>query len=573
MQTDRQFLDRQTILNFDNDKKINNMKKLLFLFILTLTVQHSILAQCNSGSITVATNTVITGSCIITGDLTILNGATLNVDLTGVTADTFVVRGNILLQGNAVLWVHADSGSTGEQFIVSNSYSSQRTITTKDSSKIILEYIEFRTQEGNLSSAASIYMNYDAENSSTLFINRSWLDRQKAWLLCTMKNKSTLIGYEPNGVPTEIYLQDTAQIILHGANTDVGLWLNFESITDTLNLPDQTLPFFNWQIGRGFGGLTTQWYLEVDTAKSGFGVQIFPSTQMVINGIGLPATGELTVALFFANSTDTIENLAVGLQNTTVANGRVTLNNVSLHPVAWQLYALMNENLYVKNSIVNEIGIVGPSNVIVDSSLLQLAVLTAQGIGGSTMTINNSEIWNQAIVASNNSSITLNNCNVTGSAFSTTDTLSDITVNGGCFFQNPSGCTQNTMINISTGQPYCNPFIPPGFPQNLSPATVTFNGVNNSCVTAVENINDNIQQIRIYPNPFSSLTTIQTDKVFKGATLTVYNLYGQAVKQMDNLAGQTIIFHRDNLPSGLYFIRLTEENKTIAVDKLVIADK
>jgi hypothetical protein len=30
------------------------MKKLLSLFVLTLTVQHSVLAQCNSGSYTVA---------------------------------------------------------------------------------------------------------------------------------------------------------------------------------------------------------------------------------------------------------------------------------------------------------------------------------------------------------------------------------------------------------------------------------------------------------------------------------------------------------------------------------------
>ena len=76
----------------------------------------------------------------------------------------------------------------------------------------------------------------------------------------------------------------------------------------------------------------------------------------------------------------------------------------------------------------------------------------------------------------------------------------------------------------------------------------------------------------IFPNPFSSETTLRTDIFFKETTLTVYNYFGQTVKQIDNLAGRTIIFHQDNLPSGLYFIRLTQDNKVIAADKLVITD-
>lgn len=80
-------------------------------------------------------------------------------------------------------------------------------------------------------------------------------------------------------------------------------------------------------------------------------------------------------------------------------------------------------------------------------------------------------------------------------------------------------------------------------------------------------------EIKIYPNPFYSSTTLQTDKPLKNASLTVYNSFGQTVKQIDNLAGQTIVFYRDNLPSGLYFVRLKEENKIIAADKLVITDQ
>ena len=79
--------------------------------------------------------------------------------------------------------------------------------------------------------------------------------------------------------------------------------------------------------------------------------------------------------------------------------------------------------------------------------------------------------------------------------------------------------------------------------------------------------------ISLYPNPFSSTTTLQTDNFLKDATLIFYNTFGQQVKQIKNISGQTVALFRDNLPSGLYFIRLTQDNKVIASDKLVITDR
>ncbi len=195
-----------------------------------------------------------------------------------------------------------------------------------------------------------------------------------------------------------MYLEDSAQVELHGSSTHTGIWLNFQDITGTLNLPPNQSQPYSWTIGRGVEGLNTPWYLELDSVQQqniGLGVQIFPASKMTINGAGIPAKGELKVAMMFANNTETIKDLKVGLQNTTVKNGpngSVKLSNVNLGPIAWQLYALMNENLTIKNSVVNEIGIGGPSTITADSSLLQLAVLAAVGIGGSAMTINNSEI-------------------------------------------------------------------------------------------------------------------------------------------------------------------------------------
>jgi hypothetical protein len=86
------------------------------------------------------------------------------------------------------------------------------------------------------------------------------------------------------------------------------------------------------------------------------------------------------------------------------------------------------------------------------------------------------------------------------------------------------------------------------------------------------NENSNHSIFSIFPNPFISLTTIVTNANLKNASLTLHNSYGQTLKQVKNISGQTISLSRDNLPSGMYFICLREENKIIAVKKLVITD-
>ena len=62
------------------------------------------------------------------------------------------------------------------------------------------------------------------------------------------------------------------------------------------------------------------------------------------------------------------------------------------------------------------------------------------------------------------------------------------------------------------------------------------------------------------------------DILFHNGTLTVYNCFGQTVKEIKNISGQTVTLQRDNLPIGLYFVRLTEDNKQIETKKIIITD-
>lgn len=97
----------------------------------------------------------------------------------------------------------------------------------------------------------------------------------------------------------------------------------------------------------------------------------------------------------------------------------------------------------------------------------------------------------------------------------------------------------------------------------------------NNTISMVNNTNIQTAEIKIFPNPFSELATFQTDILLKEASLIIYNLYGEKVKQINNLNGQTVYFHRDNLPGGLYFLQVNQGNNPFSVclqTKFVIID-
>lgn len=90
--------------------------------------------------------------------------------------------------------------------------------------------------------------------------------------------------------------------------------------------------------------------------------------------------------------------------------------------------------------------------------------------------------------------------------------------------------------------------------------------------TSVTESTKSENKLFVFPNPFSFSTTLKTNDNFKNAILTVYNSFGQQVKQIKNISGQTFTLYRDNFPSGLYYIRLIRDNKLIMTDKLIITD-
>jgi hypothetical protein len=101
--------------------------------------------------------------------------------------------------------------------------------------------------------------------------------------------------------------------------------------------------------------------------------------------------------------------------------------------------------------------------------------------------------------------------------------------------------------------------------------SVTVGSGNVSLLTGASTVKPSAYALyQNYPNPFNPSTTIAFDlPVDSKVTLAIYNLLGQEVSRIydrtEMASGQQIVaFNAANLPSGVYFYRLTAENSVDA---------
>ncbi|WP_273566409.1 hypothetical protein [Maribacter halichondriae] len=423
----------------------------------------------------IETNNTITTSMTV-GNLTVKGNSILTIDYTSSPDNTLIVKGNLVVEDDAQLIILGNKDLMNDEFIIANDYSSQFNIITKGNSILRIENINMRTQTGTAAENGSIYMSYDAMDNSSMIIDGAKLDNESSWLLGNFRNQSKLVVTNSVYIPTEIYLNDSCSVTINGAETKTGLWMSLTTGSHNIQLPNVGTETWFWNAGSNLGA-GVHWSLSVVNSNPGLGVQLFPEATATIAGHGV-SPGELTIGYFVSSNNETIDDLQIGLQNGEIIPGRLTLNNVNLGPIAWQIYSVTSSSLTINNSIINEIGIVGDGMVTINNSLLQFAVLACYG-QNSSLTINNSEVWNQSIEADNNGLITLGNCNVYGSHFITKQGQSKITIEGGAFHDNPPIDPNTIFVDVATGQANYNPFSAPGPPKKSGTGVITCEAVSN----------------------------------------------------------------------------------------------
>jgi hypothetical protein len=103
--------------------------------------------------------------------------------------------------------------------------------------------------------------------------------------------------------------------------------------------------------------------------------------------------------------------------------------------------------------------------------------------------------------------------------------------------------------------------------------TVTHGTAINSLCTnvGIQTFDNSKTEILLYPNPFYSSATMKFENTGnENYTLTIYNTYGQIVRTIKNIVTNNIQIEKQNLTTGLYYFKLSKEEKIIGTGKLNI---
>jgi len=85
-----------------------------------------------------------------------------------------------------------------------------------------------------------------------------------------------------------------------------------------------------------------------------------------------------------------------------------------------------------------------------------------------------------------------------------------------------------------------------------------------------DGINDNkTLDFKISPNPFNETAIIELND-YREIELSIFDIQGQLIKQKNYFNNQSIIINRDNLNSGVYFIKIRTDDNFAGIRKLII---
>ena len=91
-------------------------------------------------------------------------------------------------------------------------------------------------------------------------------------------------------------------------------------------------------------------------------------------------------------------------------------------------------------------------------------------------------------------------------------------------------------------------------------------------VTGIDEINSN-SNVSIFPNPVKNQATVRLNLQGLSSdllTLTVYDVLGSRVSEIENISVNEFTFNRNNLPNGLYMYELTQAGNRLSVGKIVL---
>lgn len=138
--------------------------------------------------------------------------------------------------------------------------------------------------------------------------------------------------------------------------------------------------------------------------------------------------------------------------------------------------------------------------------------------------------------------------------------ISGYSVMSGTFIAN------NGAVNVTTGVTLNGRIMSTTGTVTTAAITAT---VQTICTPAGINDPKNTEKVvTVFPNPFTSFLTIQLDEKFNTCEIQIFNVLG-AVVTHKMITGQSTTISTNDLPSGVYFYKVTADSKVIQSGKLI----
>lgn len=147
-----------------------------------------------------------------------------------------------------------------------------------------------------------------------------------------------------------------------------------------------------------------------------------------------------------------------------------------------------------------------------------------------------------------------------------------VNINNYSIFRGTLICNNGALGAVNTGVVFDGRALTTAGALTTATVKITATMIPSNCGTLSAPSLDgtNAETIKIYPNPFSTSTTIviNNQSQFIGSELKMYNCIGEEVISVI-ISEQTTILRTNNLSSGIYFYRLITNNKIMQSGKLI----
>lgn len=97
----------------------------------------------------------------------------------------------------------------------------------------------------------------------------------------------------------------------------------------------------------------------------------------------------------------------------------------------------------------------------------------------------------------------------------------------------------------------------------------TLNVQNSTTMIDVFQNNSDKMQVSIYPNPFTSQTTVLFNKEMKNSSIKIVDMLGKKTNEI-NFTGKQLIIEKGQMKAGIYFLQVVDENKNLVNRKIII---